>query len=123
MAGVPMAMNQSCFAFAGVGIPQTVLFQMIKRAVYSLKSKAIGAVFAAINTRDLKLEEVQVPSKAAMAHYDAFARPIHELIRANETEALQLAKLRDTLLPKLMSGEIDVSKVDITQLNNHLADC
>ncbi|RGY44030.1 restriction endonuclease subunit S, partial [Bifidobacterium pseudocatenulatum] len=30
---------------------------------------------------------------------------------------------RDTLLPKLMSGEIDVSKVDLTQLtNNHLAD-
>lgn len=42
----------------------------------------------------------------------------------NEEENLQLSSLRDILLPKLMSGEIDVSKVDLTQLtNNHLVDC
>lgn len=35
----------------------------------------------------------------------------------------RLATLRDALLPKLMSGEIDVSKVDLTQLNSHLAKC
>ena len=44
-------------------------------------------------------------------------------IGANHAENRQLARLRDTLLPKLMSGEIDVSKVDPTQLNSHLADC
>mgnify|MGYP000087289093 FL=1 len=42
----------------------------------------------------------------------------------NDSETVKLQALRDTLLPKLMSGEIDVSKVDLTQLtNNHLADC
>ena len=42
----------------------------------------------------------------------------------NDSEITKLQKLRDTLLPKLMSGEIDVSKIDLTQLtNNHLADC
>ena len=42
----------------------------------------------------------------------------------NDSEITKLQKLRDTLLPKLMSGEIDVSKVDLTQLtNNHLVDC
>ena len=41
----------------------------------------------------------------------------------NDSETVKLQALRDTLLPKLMSGEIDVSKVDLTQLtNNHLAD-
>lgn len=44
-------------------------------------------------------------------------------IGANHAENRQLARLRDTLLPKLMSGEIDVSKVDPTQLNSHLTDC
>ena len=44
-------------------------------------------------------------------------------IGTNHAENRQLARLRDTLLPKLMSGEIDVSKVDPTQLNSHLADC
>ena len=42
----------------------------------------------------------------------------------NDSETVKLQALRDTLLPKLMSGEIDVSKVDLTQLtNNHLSDC
>lgn len=46
--------------------------------------------------------------------------PIFDSILANKIESLRLAELRDILLPKLMSGEIDVSKVDLTQLNNHL---
>lgn len=49
---------------------------------------------------------------------------LHELasmIGTNHAESRQLMRLRDTLLPKLMSGEIDVSKVDLTQLNSHLA--
>ena len=45
---------------------------------------------------------------------------IYDQVRANEYESLQLASLRDALLPKLMSGEIDVSKIDPTQLNSHL---
>mgnify|MGYP003283494014 CR=1 FL=1 len=45
-------------------------------------------------------------------------------IAANDVESTGLEKLRDTLLPKLISGEIDVSKVKLpTQLNNHLLDC
>lgn len=122
MAGVPMAMNQSCFAFSGIDVPQTIVFQVIKRAVYSLKAKAIGAVFSAINTRDLKLEEVEIPAVSAMTNFNAVATPIHKLIRKNEEENIRLASLRDALLPQLMSGEVDVSKVDFTQQNNHLCD-
>ena len=46
-----------------------------------------------------------------------------DLIAKNSSESNYLAEFRDALLPKLISGEIDVSKVDITQLNNHLSDC
>ena len=49
--------------------------------------------------------------------------PIFALIENNLRESKSLEQTRDALLPKLMSGEIDVSKVDITQLNNHLARC
>ena len=45
------------------------------------------------------------------------------MIGTNHAESRQLMRLRDTLLPKLMSGEIDVSKVDLTQLNSHLYVC
>ena len=124
IAGRPMAMNQSCFAFRGKSIPQSVVFQIIKNAVKTLRAKANGATFAAINTRDLKIETVAVPCNKEIAHYDESASKWLDLIRTNEEENLQLSALRDILLPKLMSGEIDVSKVDLTQLtNNHLADC
>ena len=121
IAGTPMAMNQSCFAFQGRGISQEVTYQVIKRAVRSLKAKANGATFAAINTRDLKIESVPIPSEDALSVFDSVAKPIHALMRANESENLHLAALRDALLPKLMSGEIDITKVDLTQLNSHLA--
>lgn len=119
MAGRPMAMNQSCFAFVGINVPQTVVYQVIKGAVRSLKAKANGATFAAINTRDLKVEEVLLPSSTSMSVYNDWALPIHEIMRTNEEESLRLAALRDALLPKLMSGEIDVSKLDLMQQNNH----
>ena len=51
-------------------------------------------------------------------------KAISDCIYSNEIENQALSRLRDTLLPKLMSGEIDVSKVDLTQLtNNHLSGC
>lgn len=123
IAGNPMAMNQSCFAFRGKDIPQSVVFQIIKHAVKSLKAKANGATFAAINTRDLGIERVAIPSKDAMHAYDRDASVWLSEILTNEKENLRLANLRDALLPKLMSGEIDVSKVDLTQLNSHLSGC
>ena len=46
--------------------------------------------------------------------------PLFEAITKNTAENRELENLRDALLPKLMSGEIDVSKVDLTQLNSHL---
>ena len=47
---------------------------------------------------------------------------VHQLTK-NARESVMLSELRDTLLPKLMSGEIDVSKVDLTQPNSHLSGC
>ena len=51
-----------------------------------------------------------------------FASPLIKMIEFNLRESKSLSALRDALLPKLMSGEIDVSKIDITQLNSHLSD-
>ena len=64
-----------------------------------------------------------LPSEEELEKFNAIAVPAVELIVANQRESKRLAELRDALLPKLMSGEIDVSKVDLTQLNNHLCDC
>ena len=116
IAGRPMAMNQSCFAFSGIDwVPQTYVFQIICRAVRSLKAKSNGATFAAINTRDLKGELVPMASKKDIEAYDAWATPLFELMFSHEEESIRLAKVRDALLPKLMAGEIDVSEVELSQ--------
>lgn len=61
------------------------------------------------------------PREEAIENFCIFADPIYEQIKANDRNSKQLEELRDALLPKLMSGEIDVSKVDLTPLNSHLA--
>lgn len=83
-----------------------------------------GTVFGSINGKALKSLEVALPSHNEVMQFESFAAPIDALIRSNENETRKLNNLRNYLLPKLMSGEIDVSKVDLTQLtNNHLANC
>lgn len=53
----------------------------------------------------------------------AVLNSVVEQMAMNDAKSARLAELCDALLPKLMSGEIDVSKVDLTQLNSHLSDC
>ena len=62
------------------------------------------------------------PDNEEIKDFCTFADPIYRHIQINEQQTAKLELLRETLLPKLMSGAIDVSKVDLTQLtNNHLA--
>ena len=78
-------------------------------------------VFGSINGKALKELPIALPENAAMMAFEKEVMPIDAQIRSNEAETRSLAILRDTLLPKLMSGEIGVSEVDLTQLNSHLA--
>ena len=82
-----------------------------------------GTVFGSINGKALNGLPIALPNNAAIRAFEKEAAPIDAQIRNNEVESRVLVTLRDTLLPKLMSGEIDVSKVDLTQLNSHLDDC
>ena len=80
-----------------------------------------GTVFGSINGKALKAMPIALPGRSSIEDFESFARPIDRTIRCNEQENRHLEQLRDTLLPKLMSGEIDVSEVDLTQPNSHLA--
>ena len=71
----------------------------------------------------VKIIRLVLPSDEALEGFNKMSEPSVRLIAANQEESKRLATLRDDLLPKLMSGEIDVSKIDLTQLNSHLAKC
>lgn len=57
--------------------------------------------------------EALVPSITSMNDFDSLIQPLFEQILTNQQENQRLAALRDTLLPKLMNGEIDMSAVKI----------
>ena len=61
-----------------------------------------------------------LPSDEALERFNKMSEPSVRLIAANQEESKRLVDLRDALLPKLVSGEIDVSRIDLTQLNSHL---
>ena len=65
--------------------------------------------------------EVLIPPRRLLTEQTGLMQPIIDQIVSTKVESRKLTALRDVLLPKLMSGEIDVSKVDLMQLNSHLA--
>lgn len=70
-----------------------------------------GTVFGSINRDALNSMPIAIPSADIIAQFEAVVRPMDELIRTNYEEICRLETLRDSLLPKLMSGEIDVSDI------------
>ena len=113
LSGVPMAMNQSCYALVGKETHQLLVYFYTLKAVDRLKHKASGAVFDAITTRDFDSEQIMKLSDDNAKAFLYVAEPMFQEILNNSIENLQLSTLRDFLLPKLMSGEIDVSSVQL----------
>lgn len=62
----------------------------------------------------IETEPIVIPNADILIKFDEICKNFEKIIFSNGYENEQLAQLRDTLLPKLMSGEIDVSKVDIS---------
>ena len=81
-----------------------------------------GTTFPEVSSKIMKSVKLTIPCPEECKAFSTFANPLLYQQYLLEAESNKLAALRDTLLPKLMSGEIDVSKVDLTQLNSHLVD-
>lgn len=72
-----------------------------------------GTVFGSINKESLNSMEITIPPRELMDRFESTISPIDRAIRNNYEEICRLQAIRDTLLPKLMNGEIDVSAVKI----------
>ena len=113
LAGVPMAMNQSCYALASDSVQPLLVYFYALKAIVSLKNKASGAVFDAIVTRDFDKENIFVLTDEDSRSVISFITPIMESIHNNIKENMHISTIRDALLPRLMSGELDVSDLDL----------
>lgn len=72
-----------------------------------------SSIATAVNSKIIKGMPFVVPTNKELKEFHDFAAPIFAKIKATQIETDNLATLRDTLLPKLMSGELDVSDIDL----------
>lgn len=79
----------------------------------NIKSIVTGAVQQKVSQQNLKKVPAIIPSKEVLSAFDDLIQPIFAQIRNLRDENAHLADLRDTLLPRLMSGELDVSDIDL----------
>ena len=79
----------------------------------SVQSIVTGAVQPKISQANLNKVPIIIPSEAELKAFDATIQPIFTQIRNLRAENDRLATTRDTLLPKLLSGELDVSNIDL----------
>ena len=109
MVSRPMAMNQSCYGVSGKeGVSNTFVYYSVFLSVSELQSKGHGSVFNTITGDTFKSINLAFSGGRLTREFDDLVNPYFEKILANSLQAKTLSKLRDTLLPKLMSGELRI---------------
>ena len=104
MAGIPMAMNQSCYALKGkTGYPPFFIFAFTRYVIATMKKKASGAVFSALVTRDFEMEKVFYPSADTAQAFQSRVEPLFNSILENTNEISELSHLSQVLLSRLSS--------------------
>ena len=78
-----------------------------------IESRASGSTFKEVSGSVMKSVEAVIPDSKTLEKFNDFCHPIFELQAKLEQENRDLAALRDSLLPRLMSGEVNVSDIDI----------
>ncbi|MEE0507788.1 restriction endonuclease subunit S [Phascolarctobacterium succinatutens] len=85
--------------------------QILQRIDYSAMNR--GSTQPLITQGDMKKVNILLPDVETLAKFETFAGTMMNQWEANKQENVKLASLRDTILPKLMSGELDVSDIDL----------
>ena len=89
------------------------LYFTIKPLLYAIEQTQVATTVIHIGKKDFDAFEVLVPEDTVLDKFDAITSPMIKQIVSNNFENKYLASLRDTLLPKLMSGEIDISAINL----------
>ena len=108
MVGVPMAMNQSCFAFSAHDNNYSFVYYLSKQLVDQLKVRSSGSVFDSFISSDLKNVILPIGTQETRNEFSKMANPIFTAIKNCSVAINELVSLRDSLLPLLMDGQVEV---------------
>ena len=107
LVGTPMAMNQSCYGVRGVkGYGNFFTYFALRQATADLQQRTHGTVFDTITRQTFETLDCIFPPAHLTEAFDSTVVPLLARLRANLHESCTLATLRDTLLPKLLSGKV-----------------
>lgn len=102
ISGVPMAMNQSCYALKDKESKYPFFtYSFSKYAIAKLKEKASGAVFSALVTRDFEMEKVFNPKNDDIEDFESKVKSVFDNIKENEREILILSNLRQSVVSQI----------------------
>ncbi|WP_370427488.1 restriction endonuclease subunit S [Klebsiella pasteurii] len=117
MVAVPMAMNQSCYGVIGKNnISDEYVYFQLKNAVQTLQQMGHGSVFNTITRDTFKNIKVPFCNEELTNSYSLLVKNYFSKILNNNYQNIALTNLRDTLLPKLISGELSLE--DLPNLAN-----
>ena len=108
-----MACNQAiCALLSNEIYPYTYLFQIVRECQQKLINLAVGS--AQQNISQVLIKQLLIHSSHdVISRFHQLSQPLHEQMENLHAENIRLSNLRDILLPKLMSGELDVSDIDL----------
>ena len=89
------------------------LYFTIKHLLFAIEQTQVATTVIHIGKKDFDTFEIMLPDTELLDAFDAITTPMVEQIVSNSIENKRLAIMRDALLPKLMSGEIDVSDIQL----------
>ncbi len=108
--GRPMAMNQTCYGIRGAGgYGDFFTYWLVRGTVEELRTRTHGTIFDTITRQTFALVNSALPPVSVADAFESVVLPIMERILSNLHQSGAIAALRDTLLPKLISGELRVT--------------
>lgn len=113
MVARPMAMNQSCYGITGKdNISNIYVYYSVLMNIGDLQRKSHGSVFSTITRDTFKTIIVAFGGKNLTIDFEEIVKPFFGKVLENSIQANTLSKLRDTLLPKLLSGELRIPEAE-----------
>lgn len=112
LVGKEMAMNQSCYGLQGKAGDAYFTYFSTFRLIGELKQRSHGSVFDTITTETMKGVQIIYPDAEVIAAAESALHPFMRRIKENLQQAQTLTQLRDTLLPRLISGQLRLPEAE-----------
>jgi type I restriction enzyme S subunit len=105
---IPVSINQGFIAINARKTSNLFMLHWLKNNMENVESRANGSTFLEISKSSFREINLTIPTLNTIKTFDSVVSPIFEQMKINEQQSVTLARIRDSLLSKLMSGEIEV---------------